>query len=349
VILKQGNARILVQGDSTEFGYLSIPAGDMVGSSWPVQFCATLTASYGLACSSDTWFGAGADASHNFLTEDARFRTAGAFSFDQTVPSIGYGAFWSTATGDLCFAPTGRDDTMRVFYTVGPGLGVLHVTVDGAAIGTLSEGASTYAPAERTYTGALGQHTWCLGLDSGSKVIVNGQEGYNSSSPGVIVDLAGANAANSIQLSDQTYATGPGNDAIYSLIEPDLVMLENGIVNNWAQGISPSTTASNVQTVVNAIEKANADIAFVTPPPSATSIAGQPAQTALVDAERSIATTTYNSPSAQAAAPFIDVYTAWGTWEASNAKGWMADAEHPNANGYSQYASIVSASLTTSP
>jgi len=341
-----GFARLLVTGDSTQFGYLGGPAGNMVAFSWPVVACNLITTSYGVPCSADTWFGGGHDPWNQWFSQDARFTERGNFGLDETVPTIGYGLFSASGFADMCFAPTGIDDTMRVFYIKGPGLGVLHVKADGTTLGTINESAASYAVGVQTYNVSLSTHTWCLGLDSGSKVMVVGQEGYNSTVPSVIIDLGGADYTNSTQWADQTYPTGAGYSTVWSLINADLVTMENGLVNNWAESISAAQTTTDVAKIISAVQGAGADIAIITPVPSDTSVASQSAQTALVNAEKAVAATTFTS--AGVSVPILDTYTAWGTWTNANANGWMADREHPNASGYAQQASLFVGALMQS-
>jgi len=332
-----GYARIAFIGDSTIFGdYAS------VATSPGVDFCNDITTDYGYACHWDTWFGGGNYGSGTYWQADPRL-SAGTGWREGGLPTIGVQSLTQTASGGpLTFAPTGTVNTFEVYYLRQPSGGVLNISVDGGTATAINTAGIASMQKAVITASSVGSHILSHVWSGGGRVDVVGDIAYDSTTPSVIVVLAAAGGATSGQLSTTTQPYSPGNSAPYSTIGVDAAIVEAGLINDWLNCPSPTTSQTNIKTLASALIDAGADVALYTPVPSNPSTGvSLETQTTFVATMKDVATDSKNTNSSSPL-PVVDNFSQWG--EYTNHPSWYADgAVHPNATGYQINAQAVEA------
>lgn len=343
--LKNGSGfpRVGIIGDSTLFGQFAT-----VATSPGVDFCLDITAYYGVACQWGSWFGGGNPGSGTYWQVDPRIVAGTGWGIDSSVPTVGIEALTQSASGGaLTFTPAQNVDTFEVYYIQQPSGGVLNVSIDGGTAWAINTaGAASMQKAVFTASG-VGYHTISHAWASGGKVDLVGNISYDSTTPSVLVVLMSAGGATSAQLSSTSKPYSPGNAAPYSTVGLDAAVLEAGLINDWFSYSSPSTSQTNIQTLVSALQTAGADVALYTPVPSnPTSGKTQAVQSSFVAAMKAIAAANKNA-NTSSTLPVIDNFSQWQSYAAHSS--WYGDgAVHPNATGYQVNAQAVETALMQS-
>ena len=345
-----GNARLLVEGDSTMFGDESNSSqANWVAASVGADVCNDLITYYGTKCRWGSWFGGGSSASYGtFGYSDPRIVLGSAWTLDGTVYSIGGGAYTATtSTNALTFTPTQSVDTFEVYYVQQPSSGVLSVQIDSGTP-TLINTAGTAALVKVVLSaGTPGAHTIKHLWSSGGKVDLVGDVSYDSTNPSVVVLLAGTTSATSSTFASNGASYSFGSAAALAVLAPDITVLEDGI-NDWATSIPVATFTSNMQSVVSALQTAGSDVALYSPIPSNPASVAQSVQAQYVAAYQALAAANYNTGSTSAL-PYIDNFTAYQSFAISSGYGWRGgDAWHADAAGYQASANLVETALFAS-
>jgi hypothetical protein len=332
-----GNARLCAVGDSTTFGG-GTTAGNLIANSYPTQLAALLNTTYGYKTSWSACFGTGATTSgcHN---SDLRQVTGSDWAQDTSRLSLGGGTLRATTNGgtnggQVSITTLDTVDTFRLFYVVDSGQGTFTANIDGGTA-TLQSTSGTQGVGVLTLTaGAVAAHTLNYAWSSGGAVNIIGWDAYDSTSHKVIVENMGSFGTIASQLADRTHAYGGGFSAPYQAVGCDLAITADGI-NDWAVGTSIPTFTTQMQNLITAEMGGGSDVALYSEIPSATSVASQATQSTYVEALRGLTLTNNNANTATGTPlPYIDNWTAWGSYVNSSGNGWMSDTKHANAKGY---------------
>jgi hypothetical protein len=335
-----GDFRVLYAGDSTTWGTNSSSnTADLISHNEPSDVCADAIKNYGVPCQTDSWFGTGNTGSTSYALNDPRISAGSSWALDSTAFSVG-GYTWTatTTTNGFCFTPTKPVDTFEVYYLQRAAGGIMNVIIDGGSPTAINTSGAN-ALIEQTITTTLGTHTICHQLSSGTQVSIQGDVARNSTISSVIVMLAGMGGSESADWASTAQPWSPGNASVYATTHPDLVDYEMGI-NDWQQGVSPTTFATNMQTTVAAIISTGANVTLRAPNPTITTSASQAQQAAIIAEIASVAAAN-TEPGTSSKVPFEDVFDSWISYTAANANGWFGvDGVHPTQSGYANIAHI---------
>ncbi len=344
-----GNAKIGFLGDSLFFGTgadTGLPTSvstDTITNNLPVNLCTIISKDLNVPCQWQSWFGQGNSTGIGYANKDPRISVGSSWTADNGLARSFGGVPWvaTTSTNALTFTPATNYDTVEVYYIQQPGGGILNVVINGVT--TPINTAGTAGLAKTTITTTLGTnviaHTWA----SGGPVDLVGEVAYDSTTPSVLVLMAGMGGSKESDWAAQTSAWSTGNAAPYIVANADLWLHEGGD-NDALASVTPSTFASQAQTIVSAILSAGSDVALVTPVPPNPAQITTSTMSALMTSFRGVATANSNNYSS-GTLPFSDTITSWGSYSASNGIGLMSDGLHPNAPGYKMWAPKLAADI----
>lgn len=341
------NAVTMDYGDSTVAGYGSNGNG-FVGAeakSWAAVL-ASLTANSGR---SSRIADGNALASGNTVTQyDPRVTFSGGYAgvLATTVPILGGSLYQSSTAGALYnFNPGVVVDTFIVGLAAKSDTGQVQASIDGGATPLATFGLSaspTFVPIYTTVSVPRGSQTLTLKAVAGAPNNIMSVVAYDSTAKEISIWNAGYGGATSAILSATgsfpaiapiTLLTGAGN------FRPDLVIGENGIVNDWngVGGLTLSQSLANNQAIINAVKGYGGSIILMTAPPSnpAQGFASYVTQGSFVAQMKALA---YSNN-----VPLIDVWTLFGgTFQAA----LMAlDGEHYNQAGGVQIAGYANTAM----
>lgn len=332
------NARIMVIGDSTVFGYGSNGAGsgNMPPLSFPTQLSNYFN-SIGINANWNGWYGAGGNLYRP--TYDTRI-TAGTGwlqgSSSGSGTAFGGGVInnlpaFGGGTGTLAFTPTTQVDTFVIKYwrsTSSP-VGNFNVNIDGGANTVLSSSGSA-AMLSATITGTLGTHTFNVLSDNTVNIWVHGIEAYNSAVKTVSILNAGSGGS---QTGNWNLSANFWNGVpALQTFAPDLTIIELDI-NDWNNSVVLATNLANLQALITA-GKVSGDVVLVSPNPSNTSgFAAQATQLTYIQNLYTLAATNN--------VPLVDNFSRLVSYAVSNPLALYFDSLHPNGAGYADIAQGV--------
>jgi lysophospholipase L1-like esterase len=327
------NAKIVGYGDSTVTGYgAGTGTNGLVGakpSGWPNQLAALIASS-----SVSSAIGDGKIQGVTEAQYDPRYVLGSGWAPLVGLDILG-GEFLTNTTANavLSFTPTNQVDTFVIGYARSSNSGNIDINVDGAATTTIG-GVGSNAQLFGTVTVALGTHTLNLVTKTGQSYI-NSIYAYNSAAKEVSVLNAGFGGATSATLASTAAPWGPLLVLQASQIIPDLVVGENGLVNDW-NGQTLSASQTNNQAIITALKASGVSLILMSGPPSNPGVyASYAQQKQYVDQMKALA---YSNN-----VPFINVWELMGgVWDTTK----MSDNAYPNAATYGIIAGWVNQALS---
>jgi lysophospholipase L1-like esterase len=329
--------KLLCAGDSTTFGAGSTGqvAGELKDGAYPTILARMLSAA-GLPANAQSIYGDGSAVWESNHAHDRRLHMDGGWrpSADKAEGrSVGGQYLCAASPGALAFSPTTAVDTFRVFVIAVPGGGTINLEAGGAVAvhSTAAQGGGAIVPMIlRTQRGL---QTLRLGWRSGGPVAVAAIEAFDSTLPGIDVANAGWSGATSADWAIATHPWSPARSL--HCYGADLTLMSLGL-NDIQVGIAPEAYAGNLEALVSDARRSG-DVALVTFPPMAESTAPLGTQRRYIEAVESV--------SARTGSPVIDVWSRFGSHEATSPLGYYADAIHPRARGYEAMAEIIFAAI----
>jgi lysophospholipase L1-like esterase len=329
--------KLLCAGDSTTFGAGSTgpDGGELKDGAYPTILARMLSAA-GLPAEAQSIYGDGSAVWESNHAHDRRVHMDGGWrpsADNDEGRCVGGQYFCAASSGALAFSPTTPVDTFRVLTIADPGGGMLGLEAGGAAAEhqTAAQGSGAIVPV--SLKTRRGLQTLRLGWRSGGPVAVAAIEAFDSTLPGIDVANAGWSGATS---ADWAIATRPWSPArSLHCHGADLTLVSLGL-NDIQVGIAPEAYAGNLEALVTDASRSG-DVALVTFPPMAESAAPLARQRLYVEAIKSV--------SARTGSPVIDVWSRFGSHEATSPLGYYADAIHPRARGYKAMAEIIFAAI----
>lgn len=276
----QAIARVGIVGDSVSAGLWS---SDLVNKAWSGLLRNSLQTLYGdggsgfrsagRSAPGFTTFGFAAGVINAYAAvPDNLIGTTGAWTYNTA------GAGWGAGAGVLTVAAAGATATFKargtkidVYTLVGPGLGSLHVTIDGQAVADIATVAGAIGSQRTTYNVAAGTHTVVLTTVDATVVWVSGVSGENAA--GVVVhNFSIPNAVSGWFSTTGNSSGGYGPSAAWSggnKFPVDLVIYALGL-NDANGGVGGDAWAKNVRRYVMQARNAGAadgstDLLFVMP------------------------------------------------------------------------------------
>jgi lysophospholipase L1-like esterase len=326
-----GNAKILVCGDSTSWGF---GAGGPNGYAPPKVLATMLDRQ--LAPTQYTFaVPPGVNAPTTGQSVDTRWGIGSNWSYS-TWGFGGKGSFMASGTSAsnaLTLTPGANVDTFDVYYMRNTGLGTLSLSVDGGAVTTVDTSSTTLAWGKTTITVAAGSSHVLTITKSVNTVFVFGVDAYLSTNKSIHVMNAGL--CSSAAYTDGTggnvgWGVSPGDaqslDGI-KFIAPDLTIIQLGI--NDAQLFSNSATnwEAAIRNIITAAQ-VSGDVILSSVIPS------DPAQNGGATATLEQAYQARCLTIAQSTgSTYFDIFGRYGSWTAANALGFMSDALHLTAAG----------------
>jgi lysophospholipase L1-like esterase len=327
-----GDAKVVFFGDSTFFGRGSngTGTGNLIPNSLPTQFATKLATRTGLTCNAHGWFGNGGSP-NTFSTNDTRVTFGAGWASGGSTTLGGATINNSTTTNALSFLPTSNVDTFIVYNTRFSGNGTLSLDINGGTATNINQNGSTAIIAS-TITGTLGSSTLNVKRVSGA-VGFQGMEAFDSTKKQVRVINGGWSGGTSADFSVTTQPWCPGNTALWTAINADLVFVEAGI-NEWNfNAVTTAQYKTNLQTIVTNVRAAGSDVIFVTPVPSDTAYAS--ASVAKQQSYIAVMMTV----AAENKVFVIDIFGRFVDYTTSSGRYW--DGAHPNGTGYSDEADMI--------
>lgn len=312
------DAKVLVIGDSTAFGY---PKGGLQ-QSWSHKLAQRFV-TRGLAAQ-DGGTTPGLTAGDN-----PRY-TAGAGWPSGILYGFGsQGWQYNNPSGSLKYAdPYINADKFDVYFVRGSGATSITLQIDNEAAVTFDgTGTTSIGKITASTTTASSAHTLTItAVGSGAILFV---EPWLSTSKRIRVANAGAPSTNT-----STWANGVGiySQAMIAAYQPTLVVCLLG-ANDAVSGATAKTVTANLGILADAAVSAGAD--FV----NLSSVPCQILSEATLQQQYALRTRYGTSPA------FMDLNREAGTWANWNSLGYMSDLRHPNEAGMERIATLVDAGL----
>ena len=325
--------KLLCVGDSTTFGAGSTgqASGDLKDKSYPTILARMLSA-FDLPADIQSIYGDGSAVWESNHADDRRLHMEGGWrpSADSAEGrSVGGQYFRAASAGVLAFSPATPVDTFRVFTIAAAGNGEIGLEVgDSTAVhSTTSHGSGAVVPI--TLRTSRGWQTLRLSWHSGGPVGVTGLRPSNSTLAGIEIGNAGWSGSTSADWAIAAHAWSPARSL--HCYQADLTLVSLGL-NDIQVGIAPEAFAGNLEAIVSDASRSG-DVALVTFPPMAESVAPLVVQRRYVEAIEGVA--------ARAGSQVIDVWSRFGSHEATSPLGYYADGIHPQARGYEAMAKVI--------
>jgi lysophospholipase L1-like esterase len=331
----KGGARpkLLCVGDSTTFGAGSTgqASGDLKDKAYPTILARMLSA-FDLPADIQSIYGDGSAEWESNHGDDERLRMEGGWRPSADAAdgrSVGGQYFCASSAGVLAFTPSTPVDTFRVFTIAAAGNGEISLETDGAAAehSTISHAADAIVPV--VLKTSRGDRTLRISWRSGGPVGVTAIEAYDSALAGIDVGNAGWSGSTSSDWAVAAHAWSPARSL--HCYQADLTLVSLGL-NDIQVGIAPEVFGANLGAIVSDASRAG-DVALVTFPPMAESVAPLVVQRRYIEAIEAVA--------GRAGCRVIDVWSRFGSQEATSLLGYYADGIHPQARGYEAMAKVI--------
>jgi lysophospholipase L1-like esterase len=321
----------------------SVAAGDWAGTpplayqnqakaaSMPVVMAGLFVSDLGLAAMGQSFFGDatnGGTAYGNYNNKVA----IGSFSPSARPPSVGGPMFAATAAATLAFTPGVATSRTDIYTPQVLGLGSLTINYDGGStLATINEAVAGNV-LKTTVNGSLTTHTINAVWVSGTSYII-GMDSYNPAATGVSVLNLAFSGTEPLDWVANVNSYDPGNALV--AVPADLVIVHLG-PNSWSGGESVANFTADLTTLVSRIRAMQGGAVSIL---LLGGVRSDPASVANYIQDQYVAAT--QLVAANTGCGFYDCKTALGDWTAANAAGWMANALHPNAAGYSVLANAI--------
>jgi len=333
------NVRVAVIGDSTDRGQSTGVGTAQAVNSWPNK-TADLIQNQGITAGANSVFSDGgswgqAQTFANFLTGDSRVSGTGAWALGAT-KGPGGNLFTSSATGSMSVVFPAQVDTADIYWRDGATGRNFNWQVDGGATTEIDSTNVTQLAKNTISLGSAGSHTitlnWVLGA-----VTILGIHAYNSARKEISIwnwGICGGTSANMIDNTD----TAVGRLAVLSnsLIKPDLIFLEGGVINDWRTSVAVATTVSNLQSLITTAKNNSIDV-IIRIPTFDNGVSGLTAQqNTYVQAMYQLANDNNIG--------VVDIRNKWLSYNNAVSNGWniSSDTVHPAPAGYVDIANVIS-------
>lgn len=335
--LRTRRPKIAKLGDSTFRGDATGGDGTRAQKAIAYQLSQKLNG-MGIVSGANSVWGSSSSLFTTLLSTDSRVTSTGAWT--QT-GSLGPGGntFGAGSTGTMTFTPAGNVTKADIYWINNTAGRVFTWAVDGGAATNITT-TGVYALTKTTVSlGTSGIHALTLAQNTGICNIV-GIDAYDDTAGRNEISVWnwGVSGASSTNLVDNTDPVA-GRLASYTLLAPDLVIIEGGVINDWRQGIPVATTVANLTTLVNAM-KAIASVVLYTPRFDNGTAGASAQQEDYVTAIRQLAATL--------GVELIDGRTSFGSFAIGNTAGFYSDTVHGDTGGvgYGDEANTILAALT---
>lgn len=331
---KLGDARILIEGDSTTQGY-GCNAGHVNehACSFPTAMIPILQ-SMGIPAKNTSLTFSNVFPLSSYTTYDSRVSGSG------FIPSQGQATYGGMLAGNngaagqvLTLTQSAPFDKIDIYYVRNSGGSTFTVDVDGgAAAFTSSNGSQAYL--KQTITVARGTHV--INVTSiGVGVNICAILPYDSQNPAIEIINNGMGGQTEQYFVTATNVWSPSNSAAISTFKPDLDIIELTI-NAARNSETVASYITNMQTIISARLAQNIDVVLSTGTPF--SGATTPAQVAFVNAVYQLAIANN--------LPVIDLYNfRYISYSFTNPIIPYFDAIHFTTNGYQDKAVAYSLAL----
>lgn len=335
------NIRIACIGDSTVRGVntneeATRPAMHLY--SWPYLLAKRLNA-LGINASNDSIWGVGGSnfsTAPTILTYDTRLTRSGT-GIGASESSLGGQAFSGSASGSITFAPANPVSKFDIHWIQNSGLGTFSYAIDGGSATNVPTAGSANTGVTTVDCGGLGTHTITIDWVSGT-FYVRGIDGYDhTTNPrqisvwnfGIRGGTSSAMVGAGNPWSPETWLT--------NRLQPDLSIIEGGIINDWRTAVGIATTSANLRKMVIAAKAAGGSAVLLTPTWDSATGPDEDIQEQYVDAMWAIAV--------EQNVPVIDWRSLLVSHTAGTTAGLIDDSVHPTFKGYSTLADLIAKAI----
>lgn len=335
------NIRIACIGDSTVRGVNTTeestrPAMHLY--SWPYLLAKKLNA-MGINATNDSIWGSGGSSfgsTPSLLTYDTRLTRSGT-GITTSESSLGGQSFSGSASGSITFAPANPVSKFDIHWIKNSGLGTFSYAIDGGAATNVPTAGTKGTDVTTVDCGGLGTHTITIAWVSGT-FYVRGLDGYD-------------HTKNPRQISVWNFGIrgGTSNDMVGTgnpwspeswlsgRLQPDLSIIEGGIINDWRNALGVSVTSANLRKIVIAAKAAGGSAVLLTPTWDSATGPDEDIQEQYVDAMWAIA--------AEQNVPVIDWRSLLVSHTVGTAAALIDDSVHPTFKGYSTLADLIAKAI----
>lgn len=329
------NPRIMCIGDSTVRGINTtevVTRTNMHQFSWPYWLARHLQ-SNGIPATADSFWGSGGasfGSSPPLNSLDSRITRSGT-GVSVAESSLGGQALSGSASGSVTFTPVGRCDTVEIHWIRNSGLGTFSYSIDGGTATNVATAGAAAMQKTVVYMGSVTNHAITLTWVSGTWY-VRGLDCYDSTSSPRQISVW------NMGISGNTSAAmvGSGNpwspNRLLTWLNPDLVIIEGGVVNDWRTSVSLATSRANIEMIATNASTV-ASVVMLTPPYDSGGSGLSASQDQYVQAMLDIAD--------QYGYGVLNWRLSIGSQAMAVAAGIMDDSVHPTSAGNSDIAYAV--------
>lgn len=264
----------------------------------------------------------------NLAAADARLTFPSGFVLGST-PAAGGASYAVSVAGTMTFTPQHAVNEARIMWRDNGAGRNFNWQVDGGATTQVNSAGNANFGITTIPLGALGTHTVTLNWVAGSVQIL-AIEAYDNTAPEMRSwNWAYSGATSSVFLNNVD--TGAGRLAMWNRLQPDLIPIEAGVINDWRTSVAVATSKATIKAIVQQGKLYGLPVPAV--PVWDNGVAGNTAnQQQYVDAMYDIAV--------EENVPLFDIRkrVGWRSFAEANAAGFMSDAVHPTALGYDDQA-----------
>lgn len=263
------NPRIVCIGDSTVRGINTTEQATRTNMhlfSWPYWLARQLQ-SNGIPATADSIWGVGGSSFSStppITSLDSRITRSGT-GITTAESSLGGQSFYGTAAGSITFTPLGRFDTVRLHWIRNSGLGTFSYSINGGTATNVSTSGAAAMQNTTVYCGSVSNHTVTVTWVSGTWYL-RGITCTDSTSVPYQIEVynMGISGGVSANMSGGTLPWGPA-PMLTNYLNPDLVIIEGGVVNDWRTSVSFATSMTNIAQIISDARSV-ASVVVLTPP-----------------------------------------------------------------------------------
>jgi hypothetical protein len=263
------NPRIVCIGDSTVRGINTTEQATRTNMhlfSWPYWLARQLQ-SNGIPATADSIWGVGGSSfssSPPITSLDSRITRSGT-GITTAESSLGGQSFSGTAAGSITFTPLGRFDTVRLHWIRNSGLGTFSYSINGGTATNVATAGSAAMQNTTVYCGSVSNHTVTVAWVSGTWYL-RGITCTDSTSVPYQIEVynMGISGGVSANMSGGTLPWGPA-PMLTNYLNPDLVIIEGGVINDWRTSVSFATSMTNIAQIISDARSV-ASVVVLTPP-----------------------------------------------------------------------------------
>lgn len=260
--LRTRNTKIAFFGDSTFAGNATGGDTTQVVKSIPMQVAAKLQAR-GIPAGANNRFGCGSSLFSTLGPFDGRVTSTGTVSQSST-PSLGGNGIALTTTGSITFTPQANVTKFDIYWRDGAVGRNFSWAIDGGATTEIDSTGPINIVKTTVSAGTAGIHALTLAWVSGS-VNIFGIDAYDDTGSRRELSIwnCGITGATSTNLADNSDAS-TGRLAQIIAAQPDLSIIQPGLINNWRNSLTLAQTGTDVTALVNTC-KLSGDVILYTP------------------------------------------------------------------------------------